>query len=264
MNKKKCRKIINHARNRRKLFLSNLDKNTDQVPDTTDWDQILEKRFGGMPYNHQKKRELDNVLGKDSMNLLSQRLAEHFMAAIDNCSDAIKRLNRKQKRDVILQDLRDRINSCKIIKYIAEELELPNEYSVYYLQNMKDILEEMLGLRDFKKLVFDNRYPVQLLWESGCYKIKHNEKIYDLNCETEILFGDWAFCYYHFEEISPWNNGTFSIIWNGSKRDHPNDWVSISLDHYTLFEEYFEDEMLYASDIGRMVELFTREYNQEH
>jgi hypothetical protein len=263
MNKKRRNKIINNARNRRRRILSNPDKNKPHFSDTTNWEHTLEKRFVGMPFDLQKKYGLDQVLGKDSINMVIQKISEYIIIGFDKYSEDNKGMSKEQLRVAILNEVWSRLSSCSMIKYIAKEINYPKEYEVFLLQIVKDLIEEYLGIRDYKKYEFDNRYLVQLIWQDDCYMIEHNNIFYTLDCETDVIFGDWVFHYNHFDEASPWNNGTFSIFWKIKNIDHPNDHVTISLDHYTLFEEYFDNEMIYASDLARMVNMFTREYKQD-
>ena len=146
-----------------------------------------------------------------------------------------------------------KINSCKVIKYFFDELEISYEGYQFFRQTATDLYEEKLGLKEYKEFHFDGSLPVRLLWEDGVYKIKCNNEISTLNCETVIYIDQWALGYHHFEEVSSWNNKTFSIFWYNKKANDLVDHQGIILDHFLLFEHYFDDGVLFADDLARFI-----------
>jgi len=212
--------------------------------------------YKGLRYNRKKKRHLDRVLGKDSINMLFDKVHAWSLFALGHLEDHFRKRSHtpEEVRNFLVQQTMEKVRQDKMIQYFMEELEIPQEGMMFFECNMRDLFSEMVGLKRYEELKYDEGSPVRLLWNGEVYQIEHKDVIKTLDCETVLIIGRWALGYNHFDEVSPWNNGTFAIYKYDPATNNLTDHPTAIIDHYLMFNCHFDDGVLFADDIARFVE----------
>jgi len=214
------------------------------------------KRYRGLRYNTTAKLAFDAVVGQDSFEMLNDKVQHYMTLTLRYVTQSRKNFSsHHEAKEFMVQDFASRISKCAMVKYFMQEMQIPYEQGIeFFAQIADELYSENLGLRRYLQLLFDTDAPVRLLWDGQRYHVKYRGETKTLDCETTIIMGKWAVNYNQFEEVSPWNNGTFNIFIYDLQSNRLIDHPSAIIDHYLLFNHHWEDGVLFADNLARFVE----------